>query len=449
MSIKSGFGRVDITPPLGITLSGYPFTRYATDILDPLYVTAVAFDDGNHLAIVMSVDLIGIEQPLMNRIRSEIAEAVGTEKEGVFIACTHTHLAPEMRPGDDGVTYENAEYIEFFIKRATDAARLAKLDLAPTEMSIVRGNVKDVAFVRTYHMKDGSIKCNPGFLNPNALEPVSEPDETSSLIILKREGKREIGIVNFQVHPDVIYGDKVSADYPKFVRDTYEALVPNSLCMYINGTQGDTNHIDIRLGPDEIRDGYARSEYMGRKIAMSVVANYPLAKKISSDGVRFGQSNIIAKQNKAKADSEELQAAFRTYEKYLEYLKRGAGDWVSYSELDVKCEMNMQTALRIVRSVKWPEERELYLTAVAVGDVVFAGFPGEPFTEIGTTVKEKSDFALTVTACCANGYEGYYPMIARAGKSSYESDTTKFVMGTAEQMIEKALALIADLRKKS
>ena len=120
----------------------------------------------------------------------------------------------------------------------------------------------------------------------------------SSLLIIKREGAPEIGIVNFQVHPDVINGNLMSADYPKFVRDTYEKLIENSRCMYINGTQGDTNHNDVFLEEGRCANGYDRAKYMGRKIAMSVLADYELALPISMEqGIRWGQKNIFVGLN--------------------------------------------------------------------------------------------------------------------------------------------------------
>ena len=58
--LKVGFGRADITPPLGVSIQGYYTPRYAKGVIDPLLATAVVFDDGEKRAVVMSLDLIGI-----------------------------------------------------------------------------------------------------------------------------------------------------------------------------------------------------------------------------------------------------------------------------------------------------------------------------------------------------------------------------------------------------
>ena len=437
--LKAGFARVDITPPLGTTLSGYFQIRYADGVLDPLYATAVTFDDGNKKAIIFSLDIIGFNQKLMNRVRSSISDRTGVEKEAVFVACTHTHLGPCTANSKD--VWENPEYIDFLVQRLGDAAILSINDLAPAKLSYTHGRVEDVAFIRRYRMKDGSVRTNPGYRNPDILEPIGTPDEESSLLIIKRDNKPEIGIVNFQVHPDVIGGCKISADYPKFVRDTYEKFIDNSLCMYINGAQGDTNHIDVRRASTDMARGYERAKYMGKKIALSVIANYELAKELNGSTISYGQNNFFAIHNKGTKEEEKIAAFFNDI-----YQKEGkAACEEKAREMGVIQPFFTPKVTRIAALIGKPEEKELYLTAVAVGDVVFAGFPGEPFTEIGRSVKAGSKFELTITACCANGYEGYYPMKSAYDEGGYEATTAMYKAGTAEKMIEESLKLVNSL----
>ena len=434
--LKAGFARIDVTPPLGTTLAGYYETRYADGILDPLLATAIAFDNGENRIIVMSIDIIGFNQKLMNRVRAAVAAAVETDPKAVFVACTHTHLGPCT--ADAFGKEHNPEYVDWFVKKLADVAVLAVQDLAPAKLSYTRGEVKNVAFIRRYRMKDGSSRTNPGWLNPDVDHPIGTPDENSSLLIIKRENAPEIGIVNFQVHPDVIGGCTISADYPKFVRDTYETLIPNSRCMYINGAQGDTNHVDIRLDETKCRRGYGRSKYMGRKIAMSVVANYELAEPLEGEKIAFGQKSYLAKVN--KGTPEELEASKAVM---VVYEAEGV-DAITPFPGRTKAETRT-IAKRMVAVDSFPDEKELYLTAVSVGDVVFAGFPGEPFTQIGRSVKENSKFTLTIPACCANGYEGYYPMKSAFDEGGYEALNARYVGGTAENLIAASTEIVNSL----
>ena len=163
--LKAGFGRIDITPPFGVSVQGYFEKRIADGILDPLLATAVAFDDGDRRAVVISVDVIGFNQLLMDRIRPLVAQAIGTGKEAVFICCTHTHLGPGLtipEKPNTGVEENDAYVDNTFVKKLCDVAVLAVQDLAPAKLSYTRGEVKDVAFVRRFVMKDGSYRTNPG-----------------------------------------------------------------------------------------------------------------------------------------------------------------------------------------------------------------------------------------------------------------------------------------------
>ena len=440
--LQAGFGRIDITPPFGVSVQGYFEKRLADGILDPLLATAVAFDDGEKRAVVISVDVIGFNQLLMDQIRPLVAKAIGTEKEAVFICCTHTHLGPGITNPEKCNTGEisNDTYVQqTFVKKLCDVAVLAVQDLAPAKLSYTRGEVKGVAFVRRFVMKDGTYRTNPGWLNPDVDHALGTPDENSSLLIIKRENAPEIGIVNYQVHPDVIGGCKLSADYPKFVRDTYETLIPGSRCMYINGAQGDTNHVDITLGEDKCRGGYARSRYMGRKIAMSVVAGYELAEALEGEKVSFGQKSVFTKFNKGRP--EQIPEALRIAKIYEEEgIQAAVPHLTGMAQVEVVAE-----ATRIKRLMDYPDEKELYVTAVSVGDVVFAGFPGEPFTDIGRGIKANSKFTLTMPACCANGYEGYYPMQSAYDEGGYEARTARYVAGTAEKLIAASTEVVNGL----
>lgn len=432
--LKAGFARVDITAPLGTTLAGYPRVRHADGVLDPLTATAIVFDNGEKRVVIMSVDHLGLNMTRTEELRPKIAEVAETEAEAIHICCTHTHLAPSTYVGS------NDEYYAWMAQRMCDVAKLAVNDLAPATLSYTRGRVEDVAFVRRFRMKDGSCRTNPGAQNPNIDYPLGTPDEEASLLIIKRENAPEIGIVNFQVHPDVISGTKMSADFPYFVRSTYEELVPNSRCMYINGTQGDTNHVDVRRGAkDPMRGGYKRSRYMGRKIAMAVISNYDLAEPLEGTKIAYAQKYVEVRYNKGTPDqipeAEEIMARFRE-------------GGIEYALPDVKG--MLRTALhaqaRRIASLKdKPDTRELVLSGIRVGNVAFAGFPGEPFTEMGRGVKKNSKYTLTIPSCATNGYEAYFPTEDAYEYGSYEGMSAMFVSGTAEQLTKESYELINSL----
>lgn len=433
--LRVGFARRDITPQLGEPLMGYYHERTAKGILDPLLATAVVFDDGKKRAIIMSVDVIGINQVYIASLRPVIAKAIDTDPSAVFITATHTHLGPGFtKPLEE---YAENTYQRWALKQLCDIAVLAVQDLTPaTKFLTVQGEARDVAFVRRFRMKDGSVQTNP--FDKTAIDhPLGTPDEQSQLLIIKRGEKPEIGIVNFQIHADVIGGEFVSADFPKFVRDTYELNIPNSLCMYINGAEGELNHIDVRLDPEkDCANGYRRSIYIGKKIAMSVISNYELAKEISMDGIHYASKFVSVKYN--KGTPEEILAALELARRYRELGEDGVlPDIHGMARVEM-----IAKATRIERLQAKPDSTELLLSTVAVGDAVFAGFPGEPFTDIGRTLKAGSPFKLTIPACMTNGREGYYPTEKAYDEGGYEALSARYVRGTAEILADESLKII-------
>jgi len=173
---------------------------------------------------------------------------------------------------------------------------------------------------------------------------------------------------------------------------------------------------------------------------MSVLADYELALPISMEqGIRWGQKNIFVGHNKGRPD--QMEEAARITKAVAEFgSKVAVPNAVGMERVTIIAE-----ARRITSLADQPDEKELYMTAVAIGDMVIAGFPGEPFTDIGRSVKENSKFTLTFTACCANGYEGYYPMKSAYDEGGYEARSARYVRGTAEAIVDASTELINSL----
>ncbi len=432
--LKVGFARVDITPKLGTSLAGYYYKRYADGVLDPLLATAVVFDDGNKRAVVFAVDHLGLSEEIIGRLRPVLAQAAGTQEAGIFITCSHTHLAPLTLYG------RNEAYVQLLIQKMSDAAVMAVADLQPATLSYTRALVHDVAFIRRFRMKDGSCQTNPGCQNPDIDHALGTPDEEASLLIINRGDAPQIGIAHFQVHPDTIGGTKISADFPYFIRRTYEKLVPNSLCMFINGTQGDTNSTDVRLSPDQPWVGYERTRYMGEKIAMSLIANIPLSEPMENTPVNYGEKPVTVRNNKAKSE-QEIQEALEMRARY----KEGGLDAIGPESMGMLRNSLSAQALRITSLMDQPDECDIGLAALRVGDMAFVGFPGEPFTEVGRTVKRGTKRALVLPSCCTNGAGSYYPTRDAYEYGSYEGMSARYAEGTAEQLAQGAIELVDSL----
>lgn len=431
--LKAGFSRLDITPPLGLHINGYFVERIADHILDPLEVTAIALSDEKKTVILVTIDVIGVKATDCVTIRKMISEKCGIPIDAILLHATHIHTGPAV--GKNGFFCDDPSYTDIFFKQVTSAAILAIADLKPASLRIGRNTAEGISFIRRFKMKDGSILTNPGRMNPNIDYPIGEPDENVQVVRFVRENQKDIVIVNFQVHPDVIAGTGYSADFPGFCRRTLEAAYENDILVaYFNGAQGDTNHVNVQR-----RDGfgYEHSKYMGRVIAGAVLKVLDRCEPCENEKVDFLAETFEIPLN--VPDPFEVPWA----ENIMLLNSQGRQDELATGPM--AAQTTLGRARRILELKDGPASWQMTFTAIRVGDVVFAGAPGEPFTWIGTEVKNASPFAMTVFCCCCNGYEGYFPVKSAFEEGGYESGASRFLPGVAELIAEDGKVTINDL----
>jgi len=143
-----------------------------------------------------------------------------------------------------------------------------------------------------------------------------------------------------------------------------------------------------------------------------------------------------------KGKPEDLPLA----EKYVNLHKSGRASEIPGGGMERTA--NTAGAYRILELKDAPDEIELRVSVVTVGTTLaFGGFPGEPFTWMGTELKAKSPFAMTIPACTVNGSRGYFPVKSAYGPGGYENATSRFKAGTAERLVDGALLKLAELHK--
>lgn len=445
--LKIGFSRVNITPMLGIEISGYFKTRLADGVLDELEINAMALECGDKKAVIMCADLCGIKQVLIKELKALITEATGLPAEAIFISATHTHTGPVVLPDSENELVQ--EYLKTLRRKVVDAAVLALSDLSPAKMGFGVGQAPNVAFVRRFRMKDGSVQTNPGVNNPNIDHPIGDVDERVNVLRFDRECGDTVVLVNFGDHPDVVGGNKISADWPRFVRETVEKSLDNTKCIFLNGAQGDVNHVnvhptggylnDLFMDFDDVARGYNHSRYIGRVVAGGVLQAFDKVKYSDVEEIKCIERPIHVPSN--MADPELLPEAHRIAELH----NAGKDSELPYQGMMLTTVV--AEALRMVRLENGPEAFDMGLEGIAIGPVALVGIPGEPFTGIGRGIKDTEGFELILPVCAANGYEGYYPMKDAYDEGGYEARSSNFKSGVAEYLIEEGTALVKDLSK--
>src|SRR5882757_5340961 len=92
----AGAASIEITPPVGAFLAGYPHVRRdSTGVHDPLLSCALYLQNGQEQALVIANDVIYVSKASVARCRARIADATGVPAGNVLISATHTHSGPK------------------------------------------------------------------------------------------------------------------------------------------------------------------------------------------------------------------------------------------------------------------------------------------------------------------------------------------------------------------
>lgn len=90
-----GFAHTDITPEVtserAVWLAGYGQGRRATGVHDPLFARAVVLRSGNQSLAMVSVDLVGLQYPVVQAVRARLEEI-----DYVVVSSTHNHEGPDV-----------------------------------------------------------------------------------------------------------------------------------------------------------------------------------------------------------------------------------------------------------------------------------------------------------------------------------------------------------------
>jgi len=84
-----------------------------------------------------------------------------------------------------------------------------------------------------------------------------------------------------------------------------------------------------------------------------------------------------------------------------------------------------------------------------VGDLALVGLPGEIFVELGLAIKERSPFRLPILCELCNDSIGYVPTAKAYTEGGYEATSTPLAEGTGERLVEAALNLLQEAKRKA
>ena len=429
----------DITPPAGYRMSGYFHERLSTGTSNPLRAKAIVLRQSNQSAALVFCDIIGLSLDVTSQARAEAAAKTGIPASNILITATHSHTGPLYfgalrkhfhdqaiaKHGSDPC--ERVDYVSMLVKRIAKAISCANMTAKPVRLEAGVAEQKGLSFNRRFHMKDGTVRFNPGVLNPNIARVAGPIDPEVGIVFFREANGPDVraAMINFALHLDTVGGTKYAADYPyyleQYLRDKYGQQLVG---LFGTGTCGDINHIDVT------QKERLKTDYIGRSLAETVCAKAQSLQALSAPALavrsepvevplqHYGPEKVAwARQNVNKIGTRELT--------FLEQVE-------AYKIL----------ALEMRRSRTIPLEVQVIRLS---SDVAIVGLPGEVFVDLGLAIKRASPFATTLVIELCQDAPGYIPTKKAFAEGSYETINSRIAPGGGEKMAETAIRLLKEL----
>ena len=220
----AGFGRAEITPPLGLELCGYGYYlgRRAESVLDPLYVRSLCLSWEKTTVFLVCCDLLGLSRTVVDRVKQGLAEA-GWAPEHLMIVSIHTHCGPAVKY-HEGCGYTDPDYGNALPGHILEAClRSAENRMEVTAIGQTSGMLPE-GLIYNRSSEDGDL------------------DRQVRGVVLRRGSAKPVLLVSCGCHP-VTLGvvPQVSADYPGQVCRLMEEKGFET--MFLNGLCGDVDPV--------------------------------------------------------------------------------------------------------------------------------------------------------------------------------------------------------------
>ena len=408
-ALKGGCAKVNITPPVGVWLSGYRAREKPSEsISDELYAKALVLDDGQNKIAIVSADLLWVPLEITAEIRRQVREKIGIEEKNILICATHTHFGPKIDRitknwPDTPASEIDESYVQTLKKKVAGSISAANKNMKPIKLGAVKGEISEIVYNRRTKRPDGLVamtfRLPPA--DPNLTFGPIDP-EVCILRVEDTNGAFVGSIVNYACHPVCGATDNkeffsISADYPGYTARVIEQT-EGGLCLFALGTAGDMN-------PVRMEGKNHRSQ---------------IGKALSGEVLRRIQFVPTSSEAKLKAMKKEVT-------------------------LPIKKDLPPE---RITDANKAKKTLTTEIQILRIGDIYILGLPGEVLVEIGLEIKKRAGIENLFIISLSNDACGYVCHRQAYKEGGYEpGEGTNLAEGAGETIIKQALDLLSDMKQ--
>lgn len=246
---KAGAASVIITPDEPTWMAGYGGRKApAKGKLTELWAKALALEDidGNR-GLVLSLDLVGIDREMSQRICEQIGEMHGLTREQIAIATSHTHSGPVVGRRNLGPLHwwrideeQQARvdaYAEVLIEKVVAVADEAIRNLAPARVQQGSGDA-------TFAVNRRENKPYDQVPEWRARGELKGPVDHDVPVLSVRDpetAELQAVLFGYACHATVLGGQEWCGDYPGYAQMAIEENNPGCVALFWAGCGADQN----------------------------------------------------------------------------------------------------------------------------------------------------------------------------------------------------------------
>ena len=417
-TMKIGFAKTDITPPLGTELAGYAGYRPCNGIHDPLWCKTVVLEQPSGRYGLVVLDLMCVDESLYQHIARAVSD-LGISRERLIVSAIHSHAAPRGGIPDEGplalVNGADLQHVDTFREYMADVVAAARSAcckaverLEPFQIRWARGPVPPVGSER---------------------HTGAAPGGEMTVLQARTDSGKNLLLCNFPCHPTVLSAAnlQVSADFVGGM----EKLLDADMAMFVNGAAGD---ISTRFTRREA--SFAECARMAELAANRVHGLLEGRSFTEPEPLRGIHTTVRLRPREIETEENAQKALEETTARW----KQAQSDGLDAAQVRIlkSYAEGAIVNLHFARTMAGISALDLPVTVFRFCGLDFASVPGELFSALQPE-------QLSVLGY-ANGYYRYICPAEAYDAGYYEALAAILARGEGERLVERISQLQARLK---
>lgn len=248
---KAGAAKVNITPTSPMWMAGYGARdRPAEGALTDLWAKSLALEDADgDRAVLVTMDLVGIDRDLSQDVCQQISDRFGIPRERIVLSTSHTHCGPVVGKNLGPIHYlivdstqqqRIREYSNELERKLVEVAGEAIAKLAPSQLSWGSGTAT-YAVNRRNNQEAKVVELRE---NGSLQGPVDH--DVPVLAVHNEAGQLTAVAFGYACHATVLSFYQWCGDHPGFAQAELEENHPGCIALFWAGCGADQNPLPRR-----------------------------------------------------------------------------------------------------------------------------------------------------------------------------------------------------------